>query len=70
MTITIKIDERKKAGKTFLELIKIFRSQENAIEVLEDESPYNPEFVKKIKLAQAEKGDRIVNPKNIWEGIE
>ena len=41
--------------------------------VKEDESPYNPEFVAKVKArtANAKKGDvvRIKDPKNIWESI-
>ncbi|KQM66065.1 hypothetical protein ASE74_09245 [Pedobacter sp. Leaf216] len=39
----------------------------------EEESPYNPEFVAKVKerSANAENGNatRIKDPKNIWESI-
>jgi len=71
-TITIKIDERKKAGKTFLELLQLFQAQKNVVQIVEEKekSPYNPEFVKKIQKARTEKGGRIVNPKNIWEGLQ
>lgn len=59
------------------------KKQEAAIEAVlkaldvsfqkEEESPYNPEFVSKIKerMANAKKGNvtRIKDPKNIWESI-
>ncbi|ARS39889.1 hypothetical protein CA265_09600 [Sphingobacteriaceae bacterium GW460-11-11-14-LB5] len=39
----------------------------------EEDSPYNPEFVEKVKArsVSAEKGNviRIKDPKNIWESI-
>ncbi|WP_293789966.1 DUF2683 family protein [uncultured Pedobacter sp.] len=59
------------------------KKQEAAIEAIltaldvsfqkEEESPYDPEFVAKIKsrAVSAEKGNttRIKDPKNIWESI-
>ncbi|MCZ4222806.1 DUF2683 family protein [Pedobacter rhodius] len=59
------------------------KKQEAAIEAVlkalnvsfqkEDESPYDPEFVAKIKksLAEVKKGNvtRIKDPSNIWESI-
>ncbi|MDQ0639176.1 hypothetical protein QF042_002741 [Pedobacter sp. W3I1] len=59
------------------------KKQEAAIEAVlkalnvsfqkEEESPYNPEFVAKIKAraVSAERGNvtRIKDPKNIWESI-
>ena len=59
------------------------KKQEAAIEAVlkalnvsfkkEEESPYNPEFVAKIKsrAASAERGNvtKIKDPKNIWESI-
>ena len=59
------------------------KKQEVAIEAIltalhvsfqkEEESPYNPEFVAKIKAraASADKGNtiRVKDPKNIWESI-
>ncbi|MBX2931937.1 MAG: hypothetical protein KF781_08340 [Chitinophagaceae bacterium] len=50
ITITFKINERSKTGKTFLEFAKSFAKESKSISVVEkEESPYNPEFVKKIK---------------------
>jgi hypothetical protein len=59
------------------------KKQEAAVEAIlkalnvsfqkEEESPYNPEFVAKIKAraVSAERGNvtRIKDPKNIWESI-
>ncbi|RNL52370.1 DUF2683 family protein [Pedobacter jejuensis] len=59
------------------------KKQEAAIEAVlkalnvsfdkEDKSPYNPEFVAKVKqsLAEVKKGNvtRIEDPNNIWESI-
>jgi hypothetical protein len=55
-TITLKINERTKAGKAFLEITKVLVNDSNGIEIIEtnskklnvEESPYNPEFVKMI----------------------
>ncbi|MFN3640567.1 MAG: DUF2683 family protein [Flavobacterium sp.] len=68
-TITIKINEKSKAGKTLKSLIEIFSKDNKDIEILSDEkSPYNPEFVAKIKKSATEKGIEI-DPKNIWESL-
>jgi hypothetical protein len=66
-TITIKINERSKAGKMlkdFLELI----SDKPGIEIIEEKSPYNPEFVKKIKRAQKQKGT-VVDTNDVWGSL-
>ena len=68
-TITIKINERSKAGKTFKDLIDIFAAQ-SGIEVVEEKSTYNPEFVKKVKRAQTEKGGKTMSSAaNLWESL-
>jgi hypothetical protein len=68
-TITIKINERSKAGKTFKDLIDIFAAQPG-IEVVEEKSPYNPAFVKKIKRAHAEKGGKtMTSAAKLWESL-
>jgi hypothetical protein len=68
-TVTIKINEKSQAGKTFLELVKFFHSKKNAIEIIEEKSPYNPEFVKMVKSAAKSKNRTRINPKNVWESI-
>lgn len=68
-TITIKINEKSKAGKTLKSLIEIFSKDNKDIEIISDEkSPYNPEFVAKIKKSAQDKGIEI-DPKNVWESI-
>jgi hypothetical protein len=50
-TITIKINERSKKGKAFLEFAKTFIGNDKDISFVETEdekSSYNPEFVAKI----------------------
>ncbi len=73
-TITIKVNNRNKAGRTFLEMLEIFRTQKNAITIVEpkkeEKSPYNPKFVKKIKAAAARGNYREIDPKNIWASIK
>jgi hypothetical protein len=40
------------------------------VEVHEDEkSPYNPEFVEKIKPAEKEKEKVMTNAKDLWESV-
>ena len=76
-TITIKINERSKKGKAFLEFAKTFIGNDKDIsfvesEDVEDKRPYNPEFVAKIKKAEAEidKGNTTrLNPNDIWGSI-
>jgi hypothetical protein len=69
-TLTLKIDEKKKAGKTLLELIDFFNSKEKkAVEVLEGESPYNPEFVKKVLASAKSKKRHRIDPENVWQSI-
>lgn len=49
-TITLKINDRKKSGKTFLELLEIFRAQGDAVEIVgekeDDEDAYRATFEK------------------------
>lgn len=68
-TITIKINPRSKAGKLLKEMLEVVYSKLPGIEIVQEESPYNPEFVKKIKRAE-KRGDYIeIDPKNVWDSI-
>lgn len=68
-TITIKINPRSKAGKVLNDLLQLL-SKQPGIEIVQEKSPYNPEFVRKIKRAE-KRGDYIeVNPKNVWASIK
>jgi len=69
-TLTIKINERTKSGRTFMDLLEMFSKNEDGVEILE--SPYDPEFVAKIKAR--EKGLEVeelvtVNPEDLWGSI-
>lgn len=72
-TITIKINERTKAGKTLKSLIEFFSKENNGVEIISDKkSPYSKEFVEKIKRAEKdiEEGNTItINPDDIWGSI-
>ena len=71
-TITLKINERTKVGKSFMALIEEFSKDKKGIEIISDESPYRAEFVAKIRRAEKniknQKTIRI-DPKNIWESL-
>ena len=41
-TITLKINERSNYGKALLELIKVGIDDKKGVELVEEESPYNP----------------------------
>ena len=52
-TITLKINDKSTAGKSFLPFLKTFVVKDKSVEivstpVVKEKSPYNPEFVKKI----------------------
>ena len=78
-TLTIKINEHSKAGKAFLAMSESFLKGVKGIEIIENdteslkkESPYNPEFVAKIKKAEAniKKGKTTrLNTEDIWGSI-
>jgi hypothetical protein len=69
-TITLKINEKTKKGKAFLEMARAFFENSREIELIEEiESPYNDEFVEKIKKAHASKNRTRVTSKNLWESI-
>lgn len=71
-TITLKINENTRKGKAFLEMARVFSENSKEIELIETEekSPYNPEFVAKIKKVSTEKGKLMVNVENLWESIK
>jgi len=64
---TIIIKKNTKQSRAIIEMLKAF----SFVEVREDEkSPYNPEFVEKIKRAEKEKGKEMTNAKDLWESIK
>ncbi len=72
MELTIKLDRRNKQAKALIDFLKSLSFVEVKEEKEEKNSPYNPEFVEMIKVAEKEieKGNTIrVNPNNVWESI-
>ncbi|SHK96700.1 DUF2683 family protein [Flavobacterium xanthum] len=77
-TITLKINERTKAGKAFLEMTNVLVKDSKGIEIIatrpnktsEKKSEiYNPEFVAMIKKAQKSKKRTVVDPNDIWGSL-
>ncbi len=68
-TITLKINERSNYGKALLELIKVSIEEKKVKQVIDEESPYNPEFVKMIKKSAASKERFEVDPNDIWGSL-
>ena len=71
-TITLKINEKSKKGKAFLEMARVFSENSKEIVLIEekDKSPYDPEFVKKRKKASTEKGRLVESAEDLWESIK
>jgi len=77
-TITLKINERTKAGKAFLEMTNVLVKDSKGIEIIstglnkavEKKSEiYDPEFVAMIKKAQKSKKRTVVDPNDIWGSL-
>ncbi|PKP51762.1 MAG: hypothetical protein CVT95_00010 [Bacteroidetes bacterium HGW-Bacteroidetes-12] len=73
-TLTLKINDNTIAGKTFLAFLKTFVAKEKAVEivsapVVKEKSPYNPEFVKKIKDAEKRADYLEINPNDVWGSL-
>lgn len=66
--ITLKINERTKVGKSFMAFLEAFSKQEKGIEIVSDSSPYNQDFVAKIRKAEKQKSVKV-NPKDIWGSL-
>lgn len=68
-TMTLKINERTKAGQIFIAFVNQFVLSNNAVEVVEEKSPYNPDFVKKVKAAEKRGKYTEVNPNDVWGSL-
>jgi len=67
MAAIVRIDTRSNTAKILLNYLKSlpFVKVEEQIE----KSPYNPEFVKKIKKAEKQKGRVIESGQSLWESL-
>ncbi|KOS06172.1 hypothetical protein AM493_09115 [Flavobacterium akiainvivens] len=66
-TITLKINERTKAGKALLSMLEFFTKESKGVEVIE--TPYDPEFVAMVKKSAASKKKKEVNPDDVWGSL-
>jgi DNA-binding transcriptional regulator PaaX len=64
-TITLKINEHTQAGKNFLESVQ----KNKSVTILDEESPYDPEFVKKILHSHKYDKRIVINPKDVWGSL-
>ncbi|MBU3660227.1 MAG: hypothetical protein FGM14_10175 [Flavobacteriales bacterium] len=67
-TITVKINQRSKAGKMvkdFLELI----AKNPGVEIVDEKDDYNPEFVKKVLDSHKNDKRTRIDSKDLWESI-
>lgn len=70
-TLTIKINQRTKAGKSFMALVESFSKEGDGVEIISDKKNiYNPEFVKMVKEAEANPVRIKVDPKNVWQSLK
>jgi hypothetical protein len=72
ITITIKINERTKAGKAFIAMSESFLAGVNGIEIIEskssnkdDQDPYDQVLVKKVLKAAKSKNRTRVEAENL-----
>lgn len=77
-TITLKINERTKAGKTLLSMVNFFTSEKEGVEVIEtvlkktktdSEESYNPQFVEMVLTAAKSKNRTKITSKNLWQSL-
>ena len=77
-TITLKINERTKAGKTLLAMVNFFTSEKEGVEIIDTdlingkidgEQPYNPQFVEMVLDAAKSKNRTRVTSKNLWQSL-
>lgn len=69
-TITLKINERTGKGKVFVQFLKEFITDNKSVEIIEEKSPYNPEFVKMVKKSAASKKRyQVDNVDELWKSL-
>lgn len=71
-TITLKINERTKAGKALKDLIDALAGKpQTGVEIIEtgEKRLYDPEFVARIKKAAASKNRTEINPEDVWGSL-
>lgn len=66
MSVTVKIDTRSKAAKKLLAFLQTL----SFVEIEEEKSPYDPEFVKMVKKSAASKERiKVEDVDKLWENL-
>lgn len=66
MSVTVKIDTRSKAAKKLLAFLQTL----SFVEIEEEKSPYDPEFVKMVKKSAASKERiKVEDIDGLWESL-
>lgn len=76
-TLTIEINQKSKRGKEFLARNREFFEEGKDVrlvdsddkELLQQESPYNPEFVKMVLDSAKSKNRTVLDPNDIWGSL-
>jgi uncharacterized lipoprotein YehR (DUF1307 family) len=69
MEVTIKINEKTKAGKTFKSLLELFVQEHKGVEIISRKDTYNSEFVKMVQKRVSEDKFVAIETESIWESI-
>jgi uncharacterized protein YrzB (UPF0473 family) len=70
-TITLKINERTGKGKVFMQFLKEFIKDDKSVEIIEEKSTYNSEFVKMVKKSAASKKRyQVDNVDELWKSLK
>lgn len=67
-TLTIKINERSKAGKLLRDFLDLI-SDKPGVEIVEEKSPYDSEFVKMVKKSAASKNRTVIDTNDVWGSL-
>jgi anti-sigma28 factor (negative regulator of flagellin synthesis) len=70
-TLTIQINKKTKSGKAVFDLLTEMSKDGKALKVIDniEKSPYNPEFVKKIKQAEKRGEYTVIDTDDIWGSL-
>ena len=69
-TITLKINEKSKAGKALKALIDVLAgSNEQIVEILPEKDTYNKTFVKKVLDSYSNDKRTRIETKDLWKSI-
>ena len=77
ITLSIKINQKSKKGRAFLEFAQASFSESKDVNIvlpkIEEKAdqafPYNPEFVEKVLKSASSKNRTRVTAENLWESI-